>query len=311
MYRLSASNANRFFNCSASEVLAVPTLYETTKYKNAAEFGTLCHEICEYGYLNKLSPVKAINANGVTSKHKRYADIKHIVTTYLQYVRKNFDSGITEQKVVVPYLDMELVYIADFYRYYGNVFHFVDLKSGTRDYMDSAIDQLRFSFFADVIRWCESKQWEDTKELTFKGTIVQPLYWQEGHRTPTVTEVWTVGEVKQELAILNDSMRDIIFFAGSHCKFCKRLPWCPKIKHIIGVTALMAEEDIACSFEQMEDLYRIKAIVKDYFEAQEQMLLGSPEKLQQYQVVEKTYFGKKKQVLVPKVEQENPFEEVV
>lgn len=228
--KIQASSLSRILKCPGSLTLEsrLPDRLRYFAFKDAAEFGTLCHAVGEYALKhNGKWGIYAGNIWHETNAHPRSEDILFIGGTYADVVTKNKIPGklFVEEKFRATIAGVDCVAKADA-RYVGkNRIRDFDLKSGNFDYADSASKQMDFG--ARI--WCYLHDEKDGRKI--ETYTVQPAFYNEARRVVAATHApfSRAGFVEFVEGI---KARQKEFNPGAHCKMCSAILTCKLVKQI-------------------------------------------------------------------------------
>ena len=236
--KLQASSISRVLKCPGSMTLEsrLPDRLRYFAFKDAAEFGTLCHAYGE----NRLVPLAEKERTELVYKvhdHPRKDEIIYTGTEYAKAVKKAVIKGgelHVEEKFRAEILGIDCVAKSDaFYVAPGRIRKF-DLKSGRYDYTESATKQMEFA--AQLYAYAYSMD-----GATFDTVTIQPNYYNESQR------VVVSPKMQASRMGLYDFVKDLRsrqkeFNPGGHCKMCSAILTCKTVKNLIEEFFEMAKK---------------------------------------------------------------------
>ena len=225
--KFQASSISRIMKCPGSATLDrdCPDRLRYFAFKDAADFGTLCHAAGEMRLLKKgklcLDTMMRIN------EHPRGDDVFYISGEYYTAVNELKTPGKlhVEEKFRATIAGVDCVAKSDAFFVGKKYLRKFDLKSGNFDYAESAGMQMDFA--SQLYLYIN-----DFPDRTLYDTVtVQPAYYNEARRV-IISEVARFHRGWFEEFISGLAKRQKELNPGSHCKFCGAILTCPKVKKL-------------------------------------------------------------------------------
>lgn len=270
--KLQASSVSRVLKCPGSMTLEsrLPDKYRFFAYKNAAEFGTLCHAAGESRLLHKGRVSQDLIMK--IDQHPRFEDIFYISDEYAKAVlaRKPKSGKLhVEEKFRATICGVDCVAKSDaFYVTPDKIIKF-DLKSGNFDYTESATAQMMFA----AQLWCYIHDRDNQRHV--EVCTVQPAFYNEARRI-VVTGNYRFGAWKFEDFVAGIISRQKEFNPGDHCKMCPAILTCKVVKNLVEeyfeMSKKATKEDL-----NFKALYEKKEAVIAFFKALDSYLLTEME----------------------------------
>jgi hypothetical protein len=226
--KIQASSISRIMKCPGSCTLEskLPDRLRYFAYKDAAEYGTLCHAWGE----NRLLKAERIDLrlHSKIREHPRADEIYFIGKYYAERVnvlKLPVSKAFTEIKFRATVSGIDCVAKADAFFVSKTRFRGFDLKSGNFDYADSATAQIIFG----ARLWCYINDKKDGRIL--EAFTIQPAYYNEARRVVAAEPV-EYDRSSFVAFIKNIKARQKEFNPGSHCKMCAAILTCKAVKNL-------------------------------------------------------------------------------
>jgi len=302
--KITASSVHKYLNCPASCALedSLSRADEDKAYEGAATFGRMIHKAGELSIQIKgaKSPVAALKAAGITKEHARYIDALYIVKEYkrrITAIKKRAEKLATgrikyyiEEKFRINVEGVDCVFKADFLAHIitpsGPVIFTADLKTGNRDYTESAGDQMEFS--AQV--FCENLK--TTKPVKVFAYVIQPLFYDEAKQ---IIELifdyagpdFALTELKENILYIKHNADR--FTPCKSCLTCSGVASCPAQKsHALFLESVMesfSQDEAGVSDELLEYIWNRKAGFEAFLKAVAQRIENGIQHGKQYESI--------------------------
>lgn len=256
--KFQASSISRIMKCPGSATLDrdCPERLRYFAYKDAAEFGTLCHAWGE-GILKR---GVAGGVDFAVAEHPRREDILFIAGEYARQVKELKTPGKlhVEEKFRATIAGVDCVAKSDAFYVGKKHLRKIDLKSGNFDYAESAGVQMDF---ASQLYLYVNKYPDGT---LFDTVTIQPAYYNEARRV-VVSGKKKFNRAEFEVFIADLAKRQKELNPGSHCKFCGSILTCPKVKKLTEEFFEMAKTNYeALDYKR---IYEMKDAVETFLKA--------------------------------------------
>jgi len=309
MIKIQASSIKRLLQCPGSAGLEMG-LAEDLRYrpfKDAATFGTKCHDLAEqrlksFHYKGEKPPAlkgiikktfdegererafKAVNEyekyfNKIHRKHVRLkGKTLVLIEEKIRYTGPNFDAVAKADGALVTYQSEKALLTLDFF----------DLKTGNFDYSGAgAVDQIMFGalLYLSSIDSIEGQPLTDETRVSITAHVVQPNYYDAAkgvykEKTSGALNIFFERERFRRYFIQPIVKNPDQFNTGEACKFCPAVLICPAMQHAAGMVAALAATDTApeaIDTPALEKIYLVKNEVETFLKAVESTLLDRAE----------------------------------
>ena len=262
--KIQASSISRIMKCPGSCTLEskLPDRLRYFAYKDAAEYGTMCHAVGESALLHGGKCGHDIMVK--VYQHPRAEEVYTIGHVYAAAVLARRPRGakmFIEEKFRTTIHGVDCVAKSDAYFVTPKTIQKFDLKSGSFDYYDSARQQMEYA----AKLWCYINDEKDGRKIT--TTTVQPAYYSEARRVVDSPAFSYSREAFSDF-VAEIKGRQKEFYAGDHCKMCSSILTCKTVKTIteefFEMSKKATKEDIA-----FKDFYLKKGAVVAFLDAVE------------------------------------------
>lgn len=241
--KIQASSISRILKCPGSCTLEskLPDRLRYFAFKDAAEYGTLCHAWGE----SILTGRYAAGLRDGIDAHPRAGEIFFIGDTYAQKViahKLPASKLYVEEKFRTTLFGVDCVAKSDAYYVGKKAIRKFDLKSGNFDYGESAGKQMEYA----ARLWCYINDEHDGRKI--ETYTVQPAFYNDARRV-VISEpvVFCRSEFSEFIAGIKNRQKE--FNAGQHCKMCGAILTCKTVKNLVEEFFEMAKkatkEDLA------------------------------------------------------------------
>lgn len=300
MIKFQASSISRVLACPGSLHLEAhtPESLRYKPFKDAATFGTICHDTAERRLKNFVKKeknkglVSDLKTAGITPDDMGRA--KCAVNEYEKYFKKILRGHKKFRGKT------EIIIIEEKFRYHGEDFEcvakadaaiittsaagvhadFFDLKTGNFDYSESAKNQI---FFGAIV-YLANREDLAGRPLRLHSHTVQPNYWRAGYSAVKHTHATgrDAGKIVRDYftRLSHISRARDNYTPGEHCKFCPGVLLCPAMQDRAKLISLFLSSGAPAenmSTRALENLYLIKSETEIFFKAVESVLFDRME----------------------------------
>lgn len=254
---IGGSSAYRFIACTASVKFIVDNNL-VSKPSDAAQEGSLAHEIAEWCLIHNVKVERSIQKNSFKNFDKFYnPEMATHVQNYINYIRAIISQ--TDEHHIEKNFDLKWIYsgmygIADFIGIsVFDTFTIVDLKYGKGVKVSPDSPQMKY-YALGALGKNNIHNVSKIRMIIFQPRVDGgPVF----EKTIHVDELYKWGEQVLKPAVVSAMEGPRRFKTGSHCRFCPGIGICPEMKKqaLEQAKAMFNDEEI--------ELPEYKAISRD------------------------------------------------